>query len=95
MDLQNPDDPDTEHSLGRGVTKSPVNDRLPFMRFLGLVRSEWEPDAKRWLFRERLTWVGAIERLFERFNPTLRNGWCSANVRPDPGRSAGVRTTTA
>lgn len=73
MDLQNPDDPDTEHSLGRGVTESPINDRLPFMRFLGLVRSEWEPDAKRWLFRERLTWVGAIERLFKRFNPTLRN----------------------
>lgn len=55
------------------MTESPINDRLPFMRFLGLVRSEWEPDAKRWLFRERLTWGGAIERLFERFNPTLRN----------------------
>ena len=32
------------------------------------------PDAKTlWLFRDRLTQAGAIERLFDRFDATLRN----------------------
>ena len=32
------------------------------------------PDGKTiWLFRERLTQAGAIERLFNRFDATLRN----------------------
>ncbi len=44
------------------------------MRFLGLGLSDRVPDAKTdWLFRERLTWPGAIETLFDRFDATLRN----------------------
>ena len=51
-----------------------INDRLSFMRFLGLGLSDQVPDAKTiWLFRGRLTQAGAIERLFNRFNTTLRN----------------------
>ena len=51
-----------------------INDRLSFMRFLGLGLSDRVPDAKTvWLFRERLTETGAIQKLFERFDATLRN----------------------
>jgi len=51
-----------------------INDRLSFMRFLGLGLSDRVPDAKTvWLFRERLTQAGAIDILFNRFDATLRN----------------------
>jgi len=44
------------------------------MRFLGLGLSDRIPDAKTvWLFRERLTQAGAIERLFNCLDATLRN----------------------
>jgi len=44
------------------------------MRFLGLGLSDRVPDAKTlWLFRERLTQAGIIERLFDRFDATLRS----------------------
>src|SRR5690606_9270156 len=50
-----------------------INDRLSFMRFLGLGLSDRVPDARTiWLFRERLTKAGAIEVLFERFDAMLR-----------------------
>jgi transposase, IS5 family len=41
-----------------------VNDRLSFMRFLGLGLSDRVPDARTiWLFREKLTRAGAMQRL--------------------------------
>jgi transposase len=50
-----------------------INDRLSFMRFLGLELSDRVPDARtNWLFREKLTKAGAIGPLFERFDATLR-----------------------
>ena len=50
-----------------------INDRLSFMRFLGLGLSDRVPDARTiWLFREKLTKAGAIELLFKRFDATLR-----------------------
>ncbi|MCI0467423.1 MAG: transposase [Beijerinckiaceae bacterium] len=50
-----------------------INDRLSFMRFLGLSLSDRVPDARTiWLFREKLTKAGAINALFERFDATLR-----------------------
>jgi transposase len=43
------------------------------MRFLRLELSDRVPDARTiWLFREKLTKAGAIGRLFERFDATLR-----------------------
>ncbi|GBQ79526.1 transposase [Acetobacter malorum DSM 14337] len=51
-----------------------LNDYLSFIRFLALDLSDRLPDAKTIrLFRELLTQAGEIERLFERFNATLRN----------------------
>jgi IS5 family transposase len=49
-----------------------VRDRLSFMRFLGLQLEDRVPDAKTvWLFRERLTELGLVEKLFERFHEQL------------------------
>jgi transposase, IS5 family len=50
-----------------------INDRMSFMRFLGLGLSDRVPDARTiWLFREKLTQAGAIGPLFDRFDATLR-----------------------
>jgi transposase len=50
-----------------------INDRMSFMRFLGLSMSDRVPDARTiWLFREKLTKAGAIEPLFARFDAALR-----------------------
>ena len=50
-----------------------INDRISFMRFLGLSLSARVPDARTiWLFREKLTKAEAIEPLFARFDAALR-----------------------
>ena len=50
-----------------------MNDRLSFMRFLGLGLNDPVPDAKTiWMFRERLTRAGAINGLFRRFDAAIR-----------------------
>jgi transposase, IS5 family len=49
-----------------------IQDRLSFMRFLGLDLAERVPDAKTiWLFREQLVQAGAMEDLFRRFDGSL------------------------
>lgn len=49
-----------------------VNDRLSFMRFLGLGLEDTVPDATSvWLFRKHLRTAGLIEPLFEQFNEYL------------------------
>jgi transposase, IS5 family len=51
-----------------------INDRLSFMRFLGLGLGDRVPDAKTiWAFRERLTKAGAIGALFARFDRAIRD----------------------
>ncbi|WEX12235.1 IS5 family transposase [Chelativorans sp. AA-79] len=49
-----------------------IQDRLSFMRFLGLGLGDRVPDAKTiWLFREHLTQARAVEKLFARFDKHL------------------------
>ncbi len=49
-----------------------IQDRLSFMRFLGLGLGDQVPDAKTiWLFREHLVQAGAVENLFARFDKHL------------------------
>ena len=56
-----------------------INDRLSFMRFLGLGVADRVPDARTiWLFREKLTAVGAIKGLLARFDALLRQAGCIA-----------------
>ncbi len=50
-----------------------VNDRLSFMRFLGLGLGDRVPDATSvWLFRKQLRSAGLMELLFEQFNEYLQ-----------------------
>lgn len=50
-----------------------VNDRLSFMRFLGLGIEDVVPDRTTvWLFRESLTQQGLVEDLFERLEEHLQ-----------------------
>src|SRR5262249_38719966 len=61
-----------------------INDRLSFMRFLGLGLEERVPDARTiWLFREKLTTAGAIKGLFEQFDAMLRQAGYIAHVGSD------------
>lgn len=50
-----------------------VNDRLSFMKFLGLTLADSVPDATTvWLFRHQLKQQGLMEELFEEFDRYLR-----------------------
>jgi IS5 family transposase len=61
------------NNLSDERTEFLINDRLSFMRFLGLGLSDRVPDARTiWLFREKLSKAGAIKGLFERFDAALR-----------------------
>src|SRR6516165_4363721 len=61
------------NNLSDERTEFLINDRLSFMRLLGLGLADRVPDARTiWLFREKLTRAGAIKPLFERFDAALR-----------------------
>ena len=61
------------NNLSDERTEFLINDRLSFMRFLGLSLSDRVPDARTvWLYREKLTKVGAVKTLFDRFDAMLR-----------------------
>ena len=52
-------------NLSDDQTEYQINDRMSFMRFLGLSLGDRVPDAKTiWLFRENLTRSGVIDQLF-------------------------------
>lgn len=62
-----------QNNLSDDRTEFLINDRLSFMRFLGLNLYDKVPDAKTiWAYRERLTQAGAIEGLFTRFDAAIR-----------------------
>jgi len=62
------------NNLSDERTEFLINDRLSFMRFLGLGLQDRVPDARTiWLFREKLTKAGAIKTLFARFDAILRH----------------------
>jgi IS5 family transposase len=61
------------YNLSDDATEFQIQDRLSFMRFLGLGLGDRVPDAKTiWLFRQRLTEQNLVEPLFERFNALLQ-----------------------
>jgi IS5 family transposase len=60
------------YSLSDDQAEFQIQDRLSFMRFLGLGFDDKVPDAKTiWLFREHLTQAKAVETLFARFDRHL------------------------
>jgi len=61
------------HGLSDERCEYLIKDRLSFMRFLGFGLADPVPDANTiWAFREALKRAGAVERLFARFDATLR-----------------------
>ena len=67
------------NTLSDERTEFLINDRLSFMRFLGLGLSDRVPDARTiWLFREKLTKAGAIQPLFDRLDAS------NSRTRPTP-----------
>jgi transposase, IS5 family len=82
----------TTNNLSDERTEFLINDRLSFMRFLGLGLQDRVPDARTiWLFREKLTRAGAIQILFARFDAILRqSGYIAMSgqiVDADPSAS--------
>lgn len=60
------------YSLSDDQTEFQIQDRLSFMRFLGLGLGDKVPDANTiWLFREHLTQARAVDNLFARFDKHL------------------------
>jgi transposase len=74
------------NNLSDERTEFLINDRLSFMRFLGLGLSDRVPDARTiLLFRERLTQAGIIARLFDRFDAMLRALGADRGCKPCGG----------
>jgi IS5 family transposase len=60
------------YNLGDERTQFHIQDRLSFMRFLGLGIDGQVPDAKTiWLYHDTLAQGGWIDRLFDKFNRYL------------------------
>jgi IS5 family transposase len=60
------------YNVSDDATEYAILDRLSFMRFLGLGINDPVPDAKTiWLFRDRLTAGGMIEKLFAHLDQLL------------------------
>ena len=60
------------YNLSDDQTEYQINDRISFMRFLGLHLGDRVPDAKTiWLFRDTLTKADVIRDLFDIFNKQL------------------------
>jgi len=60
------------YNLSDDQTEYQINDRMSFMRFLGLTIGDNVPDAKTiWLFRDTLTKANVMPDLFALFNQTL------------------------
>lgn len=61
------------YDLSDDTIEYQINDRLTFMRFLGLTLDDKVPDAKTiWLFRETLIQKRILENLFISFNENLK-----------------------
>ncbi len=62
------------YNLSDDQTEFQINDRITFMRFLGLHLEDRIPDAKTiWLFRDTLTKSGVIRELFDAFTHLLES----------------------
>ena len=60
------------YNLSDDQTEYQINDRMSFMRFLGLGLDDRVPDAKTiWLFKDTLTKAGIMDQLFSQFNRML------------------------
>lgn len=64
----------TLYNLSDDQVEYQIKDRLSFMRFLRLHIAEKVPDAKTvWLYRERLTKAGVMDKVFSSFDVMLKD----------------------
>ena len=64
------------YNLSDDTIEYAILDHLSFMRFLGLGINDPVPDAKTiWLFRDKLTAGGMIEKLFGHLDKQLDKAW--------------------
>lgn len=62
------------YNLSDDQAEYQINDRMSFMRFLGLHLGDRVPDAKTiWLFRDALTKANIMRELFDVFNKQLED----------------------
>lgn len=62
------------YNLSDDQTEYQINDRMSFMRFLGLTISDDIPDSKTiWNFAERISDLGLAKQLFELFTKELEH----------------------
>lgn len=62
------------YNISDDQTEYQINDRISFMRFLGLGLGDSVPDAKTiWLYRDTLTKTDVIHEIFQLFNRQLEN----------------------
>lgn len=62
------------YNLSDDQTEYQINDRMSFMRFLGLGLGDRVPDAKTiWLYRDTLTKANVIRELFDLFSAQLED----------------------
>ena len=62
------------YNLSDDQTEFQINDRMSFMRFLGLSISDQVPDAKTiWLYRDTLAKANIMKELFELFEKKLEH----------------------
>jgi IS5 family transposase len=68
------------YNLSDDALEYQINDRLSFMRFLGLDFGSSIPDSKTiWLFRDQLQRRGLVRKLFDRMNRQLEERGIIAN----------------
>ena len=61
------------YNLSDDQTEFMINDRITFMRFLGLTMSDKVPDAKTiWLYRDTLSKKNTAEELFKKFDEQIQ-----------------------
>lgn len=69
------------YNLSDDAVEYQINDRLSFMRFLGLDFASRIPDAKTvWLFRDQLQKKGLVKKLFDQMNAELERHNIVANA---------------
>lgn len=62
------------YNLSDEQVKFQINDRMSFMRFLGLTIADDIPDSRTvWAFREQITTRGLVEKLFDLFLKELNS----------------------
>ena len=62
------------YNLGDKQVEYQIIDRMSFKRFLGLETGDKVPDEKTiWAFREKLTQMGVVEDLFDKFRVYLND----------------------